>query len=124
MKRLADSEFEIMKVLWRMKNPLTSNEILEELKGNRNWKLASLMTVLARMAEKGYVYCDRTTRTNYYSAIVTEESYKIEESETFLQKLYDKSLSRFVAYMYHGKKLSNQDIKELREFLDSLERKN
>lgn len=124
MKRLADSEFEIMKVLWRMGKSLTSNEILVELEGCRNWKLASLMTVLARMAEKGYVYCDRTTRTNLYSAMISEEKYKIDEGESFLQKLYDKSLKQFIACMYQGEKISEQDIKELRKYLDSLEEEN
>lgn len=124
MKRLSDSEFEIMKVLWRMNKPLTSNEISKELRDCRNWKLASLMTVLARMAEKGYVFCDRSTRTNYYSAVITEEKYKIEESESFLQKMYDKSLKQFVACMYQGKRLSVQDVDELRKYLDSLKEDN
>lgn len=121
MKRLADSEFEIMKVLWRIDKPLTSNEILEELKDYRNWKLASLMTVLARMAEKGYVSCDRSTRTNFYSVVISEEKYKADESESFLQKMYDKSLKQFIVCMYQGKKLSAQDVEELRKYLDSLE---
>lgn len=124
MKRLADSEFEIMKVLWKRDKPLTSNEILEELKDCRNWKLASLMTVLARMAEKGYVYCDRSTRTNYYSVVISEKKYKIEESESFLQKMYDKSIKQFIACMYQGKKLSTQEVEELRKYLDSLEEDN
>lgn len=124
MKRLADSEFEIMKVLWKRDEPFTSNEILEELKDCRNWKLASLMTVLARIAEKGYVCCDRSTRTNYYSAVISEEKYKIEESESFLQKLYDKSIKQFIACMYQGKKLSTQEVEELRKYLDSLEEDN
>ena len=87
MKKLSDTEFEIMKVLWESNQSLTSNEILEKVKDKLQWKLASLMTVLARMVEKGYVYCDRSTRTNYYSAVISKEQYRIEESETFLEKL-------------------------------------
>ena len=121
MKKLSESEFEIMKILWKKDRPLTSNEILNEMKEFRQWKLPSLMTVLARMTEKGYVYCDRTTRTNYYSALIAEETYKIEEGESFLQKMYGKSAKQFIACLYHGQRLSTEDIDELRNYLDSIE---
>ena len=121
MKKLSESEFEIMQVLWRNNAPMTSNQLLEEMGDNRNWKLASLMTVLARMAEKGAVYCDRTTRTNFYTALVSEEEYKLTEGTSFLEKLFHKSARDFIAALYQGKKMSSKDIQELREYLDALE---
>ena len=121
MKKLSEAEFEIMQILWRHDGPLTSNQILNELEEKRNWKLASVMTVLARMAEKGAVYCDRTTRTNYYTSIVSEDEYKLAESETFLERLYDKSAKNMIACLYQGKRMSKENIQELREYLDSLE---
>lgn len=122
MKRLSEAEFEIMQVLWEHNAPMTSNQLLSEMGDNRNWKLASLMTVLARMAEKGAVYCDRTTRTNYYSALVSEEEYKLSEGTSFLEKLFHRSAKEFVAALYQGRKMSAKDIHELREYLDTLEK--
>lgn len=123
MKKLSEAEFEIMQALWRHNTPMTSNQLLDEMGTERNWKLASLMTVLARMAEKGAVYCDRSTRTNYYTALVSEEEYKLTEGETFLEKLFHKSAKDFISAMYQGKKMSAEDIRELREYLDELEEK-
>lgn len=122
MRKLSDSEFEIMKVLWSRNEALTSNQILDEVKDKLDWKLASLMTALARLVDKGYVYCDRSTRTNYYSTVISEEQYKIEESESFLEKLYDKSTTKLVASLYKGSRLSKKEIEELRKFLGSLEK--
>ena len=121
MKKLSEAEFEIMQVLWRHDAPMTSNQLLDEVGENRNWKLASLMTVLARMAEKGAVHCDRTTRTNYYTALVSEEEYKLAEGTSFLDKLFHKSARDFIAALYQGKQMSSKDIRELREYLDELE---
>lgn len=121
MKKLSETEFEIIQILWRHNAPMTSNQLLEEMGDNRNWKLASLMTVLARMAEKGAVYCDRTTRTNFYTALVSEEEYKLTEGTSFLEKLFHRSAKDFVASLYQGKKMSSKDIQELREYLNSLE---
>lgn len=123
MKKLSDAEFEIMQVLWRNGQPMTSNRLLEEMGNTRNWKLASLMTVLARMVEKGAVHCDRSTRTNYYTTLVSEEDYKITEGTTFLNRLFNKSAKDFIASLYQGKQMSEKDIQELREYLDTLEGK-
>ena len=123
MKKLSEAEFEIIQVLWRHKAPMTSSQILDEIKDNRKWKLASLMTTLARMAEKGAVYCDRTTRTNYYSALVSEDEYKITEGTSFLEKMFNRSAKDFIASLYQGKQMSGKDIQELREYLNSLEKK-
>ncbi len=122
MKKLSEAEFEIMQVLWGHDAPMTSNQLLEEMGSSRNWKLASLMTVLARMAEKGAVYCDRTTRTNYYSALISEEEYKLTEGTSFLEKLFHRSAKELVAALYQGRRMSAEDIQELREYLNTLER--
>lgn len=123
MKKLSEAEFEIIQVLWRHKAPMTSNQILDEIKDGRQWKLASLMTTLARMADKGAVYCDRTTRTNYYSALVSEDEYKVTEGTSLLEKMFNKSAKDFIASLYQGKQMSGKDIQELRAYLDSLEKK-
>ena len=123
MKKLSEAEFEIMQVLWQHNEPVTSNQLLEEMGDNRNWKLASLMTVLARMAEKGAVHCDRSTRTNYYTALVSEEEYKITEGTSILERLFNKSAKDFITMLYQSDRMSEKDLRELREYLDTLENK-
>lgn len=123
MKKLSDAEFEIMKILWNSKDKLTSNQILDALQGYRDWKLASLMTVLSRMAEKEFVYCDRSTRTNYYTPLISQKDYNLTESKNFLQKLYDSSIKNMIATLYDNKEMKDSDITELRKFLDDLEGK-
>lgn len=123
MKKLSDTEFEIMQLLWNCDQTLTSNQILEMFKEKRDWKLASVMTVLSRMAEKGFVNCDRSTRTNYYEAIISENEYKTKVSENLLKKMYNSSVKDFIACLYQGKKLSSKDIREIREYLNMLEDK-
>ena len=122
MKKLTDLEFKIMKVLWSREDPMTSNEILDRVRDKYDGKLSSLMTFLARMVDKGYVYCDRSTRTNYYSAVVSQDQYKTQESESFLEKLYDNSATKLIAHLCKGKKISQKEIRQLRDYLDSLGR--
>ena len=121
MNRLGDAELEIMQVIWKEKNPVTSNNILNELKGKRNWGLSTLMTVLSRLENKGYIFCDRSTRTNMYSTIIKENDYMTHESKNFLNKLYDNSIQRLISTLYSNNVIENTDLAELRQFLDELE---
>ena len=121
MKKLGDAELEIMLVLWETQEPVTSTFILEQVKETRTWKLPTLMTVLARLVEKGFVYCDRSTRTNYYTALVEEKEYKEQESQSFLEKLYGNSLRNLVATLYDGKVVSKEDLNELKKMIEEIE---
>nr|WP_315021674.1 BlaI/MecI/CopY family transcriptional regulator [uncultured Aminipila sp.] len=121
IKRLGDAELEIMMILWCNAEPITSNCILDQIQGKRKWVLSTLMTSLARLAEKGFVHCDRKTRTNLYSALITENEYKTQESKTFLEKLYGNSLQSLITNLYSNKVIDHADLKELQEYLNQLE---
>lgn len=123
-KRLGDAELDIMMVLWSSTQPVTSGYILEQLKEKRSWALSTLMTSLARLSDKEYIYCDRTTRSNLYSPIITENEYKARESKTFLARLYGNSLQSLVTNLYSNKVIDQADIKELQKYLKELEEEN
>ncbi len=121
MKKLGDAELDIMQVLWKEKNMVTSNYILNELKGKRDWGLSTLMTVLSRLVDKGFIDCDKSTRTNMYSPLIDENDYKMQESKNLLSKLYDNSIQRMITTLYNHNVIEHTDLTELRHFLDELE---
>ena len=121
-KRLGDAELEIMMVLWRANEPVTSKHVLEHLPQRRKWALSSLMSSLAKLCEKGFVSCDRTYRLNLYTPLIAEDEYKAQEGQTLLTKMYDSSLHNFVTTLYNKNMIDNSDINELRQFLDKLDK--
>lgn len=121
-KKLGEAELEIMQAIWNSQTPVTSNFILKALEGKRHWKLPSLMTSLSRLADKGFVSCDRSTGTNLYSALISENDYKADVSGSFLKKLYNNSLHNMVATLYNNQMLKDADVEELRDFLNRLEK--
>lgn len=121
LKKLGDAELEIMQVIWNSENPVTSNYILSELQERRSWQLSTLMTSLARLTDKGFINCDRSTGRNLYTSIISENEYKTGASKHFLEKLYNNSLQNMIAALYSNKEIKSSDIQELRNFLDKLE---
>ena len=120
-KKLGEAELEIMQVIWNSEPPVTSNYILKELRGRRRWQLSTLMTSLARLSDKGFVNCDRSTGSNLYTAVISESEYKAGASRHFLEKLYNNSIQNMIATLYSDKAIKNSDIEDLRNFLDQLE---
>lgn len=120
MKSLGEAELEIMQVIWNSDSAVTSNYILKELEGKRRWSLSTLMTSLARLSAKEFVKCDRTSGTNMYSYIISEIEYKASAGTGFLKSLYNNSICNMVASLYNDKKLSDEDIKELKNYLNEL----
>ncbi|MDE7268834.1 MAG: BlaI/MecI/CopY family transcriptional regulator [Lachnospiraceae bacterium] len=121
LKKLGEAELEIMQVIWDSENPVTSNYILNELQGRRKWQLSTLMTSLARLADKGFVSCDRSTGSNLYTSIISENEYKTGASKHFLEKVYNNSIQNMIATLYSNKAIKDSDVEELRNFLDQLE---
>lgn len=117
---LGDAELEIMQAVWAAGEPVTSTEIQRRLAGRRGWALSTLMTTLARLADKGFVACDRSSRTNYYSALVGEAEYKAAESRSFLQRMHTGSLRSLAASLAGDERLAPREAEELRRLLDKL----
>lgn len=120
-KKLGEAELEIMQVIWNSEGPVTSNCILKELQGRRKWQLSTLMTSLTRLSDKGFVSCDRTTGSNLYTFIISEDEYKAGASRRFLEKLYNNSIQNMIATLYNSKAIKSSDVEELRSFLDEIE---
>lgn len=120
-KRLGDAELEIMLAIWAEGGPVTSVQVREKLRGSRDWAMSTLMTSLARLVEKDFLRCDKTTGINLYTARIGAEDYKSQEGRSFLEKLYGNSLPDMVTNLYSNNVLNASDIDELRSLLDELE---
>lgn len=121
MKRLGDAELEIMLVIWEAQGPVTSSYVLAALEGKRDWKLSTLMTVLSRLVDKGFLQLNKEGRSNFYTPIVAEEDYRRSESKDVLEKLFGNNIRAMVSSLVGGKAVSEEDIHALRQYLDDIE---
>ena len=59
MKRLPDTEYDVMRVIWTNPSPITTTVIMEKLGRERGWAVPALITMLNRLNEKGFIYSER-----------------------------------------------------------------
>jgi len=120
LKRLPDSEFEIMEIIWDNPSlqPMTTLQIMGKMKPERKVKLQTLLTMLLRLMEKGFLISERIGRERNYTPIILKKDYMKVETATFMSRHYINSISALVKTFYEGQKLSSGEIKNLKEWLD------
>lgn len=119
MRRLPDSELEIMMAIWNYDTPVTRIQIEEKLTREPKISATTILSFLSRLEEKGFVSVKKEGKTNIYTAEISRKKYLGEESKSILHRMYGSSLKNFVTAFYDGKQVSKQEIEELQEFLDS-----
>jgi predicted transcriptional regulator len=113
--KIADSELEIMRILWRENRPLSYAEIRTELESTTDWKKSTIQTLLGRLRDKGAV----STHNHYvtlYSHSVSQEDYVKSEGQNFIDKLFGGSAKNLVAALCRNGQLGEDDIDELKAF--------
>lgn len=63
MKKLPDTEFEIMKVVWANEPPITTNMVMEQLGNERKWKAPTVISLMLRLVGKGFLRTEKTERS-------------------------------------------------------------
>ena len=118
IKRLPDGEFTNLKVIWQLPNPTTSAQIMEKLGEDNHWKPQTLLTVLARLTEKGFLESVRKGRERQYTAIISEDEYLEVETSDFLKRYSGHSMGGLVKTLFSSNSLSDNELDELRSLLD------
>ena len=113
---ITDSEYEIMKLLWRSNSKMTVAEVVNGL-GN-DWSASTVSTFLQRLLKKGIVSCDKKGKTNLYYPLLRQSDYDMSETQSFLSKLYNGSVKNLVAAPYENKKLSKEDMSGLKKMFE------
>ncbi|MBU5439556.1 BlaI/MecI/CopY family transcriptional regulator [Tissierella sp. MSJ-40] len=113
MKRLPDAEFEIMKVVWENEPPITTNIVMEQLGKERNWKAPTVISLMMRLVERGFLRTEKNGKERTYFPLIEKEEYLKFETKNFMKFYHENSFLSFVNTLYDGKEFTDDDIEEL-----------
>ena len=119
MKKLPDSELEIMMIIWDAKERVTSDYIMNRI--NKGWLKTTVLNFLTRLCDRGFLKCHKEGRLNIYESQVNKEDYLQRESKSFLKKMHQNSLASLVASLFDGNSISKDDLDELKKFIEEAE---
>jgi BlaI family penicillinase repressor len=118
LERMGNSEAEIMKILWKRNGkPTTAPEIRRELEDKSQWTRSTILTLIRRLVEKGFVACKRGDVFSY-TPLVLEEEYINYQTRNFIDRIYDGSVKNLLSTLCRANSLSKKDIEELQDYLE------
>ena len=122
IRRLPDAELEIMLLLWQAETAVPRNYFDKALKEEKNWADSTILSLLSRLIDKGFIVSTKQGNKNFYTPLVKKEDYYAVENQSFMKKFYHNSLNQFLVSFSQSNPLSEQEICELHELLDSLKK--
>jgi BlaI family penicillinase repressor len=117
-KKITEAELYIMKVLWD-KSPLNASQIIDELKDETQWNPKTIHTLIRRLVSKGIVRVEKATPYHLYYPLITRSEYQNNETESFINKVYNGSIHSLVSNFIKEEKLSKEELDKLRALLES-----
>ncbi|HBG2132396.1 TPA: BlaI/MecI/CopY family transcriptional regulator [Clostridioides difficile] len=118
-KNIPDAELKVMKFIWKMNKTVSSKEVILAMEKQWDWKQTTTLTLLARLVKKGFISAEKIDRYTHYTAILENESYKIDETKNFLKKVHDdspKSMAEsMVAALCDGDMLSEEKVESFKK---------
>ena len=118
--RLTDAEWQVMECLWAGA-PMSGREVTQALEPKTGWSRSTILTLLSRLEAKGAVTGDSEEGKKRFSPLLRREDAALQETETFLDKVYHGSLSLMVSALTQRQALSPEEIRQLHQLLDGLE---
>ena len=110
--RLHEGELNVMELLWSNK-ALAAKDIAKIIKEYIGWEKNTTYTVIKRLIDKGAI--EREDPGFICRAIISKSTIQEIETKALLDKIYNGSLSNFIATYLVNQEFSSRDIAELKK---------
>ena len=117
---VSDAELEVLKVLWTG-GAATVRDVAAALRRQRR-RLAynTVLTLLSRLREKGYVTADRRDTAHLFRPLVTRDALIGSSLAALADQICDGTASPLVHALVRGQRFTAAEIAQFRKLLDDL----
>ena len=112
--KIFESEYRFCTILWA-NEPVKSTELVRLCQEELGWKKATTYTVIKRLTERGVLKSENAIVTSLISC----EEVQTAELDALVEKTFGGSLPAFIAAFGRRQKLSDAQLSELQELIDS-----
>lgn len=116
--RISDSEMELMRIIWKRSGKITCSELMDELE--TEWKVTTVQTFLKRLCDKGILRVSKEGKINFYTPALTEEEYKQEQTEEFLDTMHKGSVKSLLAALFGAKQPDREELEDIKNWFEGL----
>ena len=117
---ISAAESVIMEALWKQ-SPLAAEDIVALVAREQQWTEATVRTLINRLLKKKAIAAKKDGRRYLYRPVMKRADWVQEESQGLLDRLFDGKLAPLVTHFSERKKLSREDVRELKRLIEEIE---
>ena len=118
-KDIAKSEWRILEFIWE--NPGSTIGAIRKAMETTGWSYSTIKTLVNRLVKKEVVKSEDSPEGKRFTACVDEEECRMQETHSFLDRIYNGSVKMMVTNLVKDSNLSDDDAKELLNLIDKME---
>ena len=119
--KITEAQLKVLNVLWKAEKPICSSEMITELKKQDiQWAYRTVSTFVGQLEQKGAVAGIKDQMTFYYYPLIEEKDFRKGEAKNLIKKHFGGSLKGFLAAFTGDEDLTQQEIKDMKEWVDKL----
>jgi BlaI family transcriptional regulator, penicillinase repressor len=116
--RISETEWEVMKVVWDQA-PCSAGQIIDALhQHDAAWHPKTVKAFLTRLVKKKALGFKLDGRAYLYHPLVRQSECAEAASVSFLERVFGGSFQPMLAHFVERKRLSREEIHELKKLLD------
>ena len=121
--KITQAEWEVMQILWTADAPLSAAEVIARLETKANWNPKTVRTFLSRLIQKQAVHTVKRDRAGYellhYVPLIDRAAALQAKQETFADRFFGGTVQSMLAGCIQSGEISIDELRELREMIDS-----
>ncbi len=117
--RLGAVESQFADIIWK-NAPLSSRDLVKLCQQQLEWKKSTTYTVLKKLCDRGIFQ----NEDGLVTPLVSRQEFHARQSQRFVEETFQGSLPAFISAFASGKKLSPQDVSDIRRMLDEYGKEN
>ncbi|MGX9987403.1 BlaI/MecI/CopY family transcriptional regulator [Chryseobacterium sp. POL2] len=114
--KLTEAEKEVMQILWE-KEKVFMKDLIEAFPEPKP-ATTTIATLLKRMQNKDFVGYELYGNSREYFPKIDKAQYFSMEMKSMINNFFGSSVSQFASFFTQNAKLSQEELKELREMID------
>ncbi len=120
--KLPESELRLMQAIWALhaagEPDITAAALMAADEGLSRLKLTTVLTLITRLAGRGFLAIEKRGRANCYTPLVSEADYKAQAAAEFIATVYESKPGDLLSALLGGGLLSEEEIAQLRTVLE------
>lgn len=115
---ISESEWTVMEYLWN--NPMVTITEIRKALSSTGWSDSTIKTLVRRLVSKKAVAINDEAATFRYYPLLTQQECRLKETKSFINRVYDGSVSMLVTNLAADSNLTDKETEELLALIEKM----